>query len=127
MHREESDIHIGRIFKFAIVAHDCRGVSFTSSSGSCSCGFESQAAGADVQYPLAVGAGRPGAARAAAAGRRRGRICTTYRRASAALLDGYRWVDKNAGVVRIPIDEAMKRVVAAGPAHAPSTTQASGE
>ena len=30
------------------------------------------------------------------------------RDARTALLDGYGWVDKNAGVVRIPIDEAMK-------------------
>ena len=39
---------------------------------------------------------------------------SAYREREAALLDGYRWVDKNAGVVRIPIDEAMKRVVERG-------------
>jgi hypothetical protein len=31
-----------------------------------------------------------------------------------ALLSGYHWVDKAAGVVRIPIDDAMKRVVESG-------------
>lgn len=29
-----------------------------------------------------------------------------------ARLEGYRWVDKNAKVVRIPIEEAMKKYVA---------------
>lgn len=36
------------------------------------------------------------------------------RRGEDALLDGYSWVDKNAGVVRIPIDEAMKLTVQHG-------------
>jgi hypothetical protein len=31
-----------------------------------------------------------------------------------ALLDGYSWVDKNQGIVRIPIDEAMKLTVQRG-------------
>jgi hypothetical protein len=31
-----------------------------------------------------------------------------------ALLDGYRWVDKAAGIVRIPIGEAMKLTVQRG-------------
>lgn len=29
-------------------------------------------------------------------------------------LEGYSWVDKNAGTVRIPIDDAMKKVLAQG-------------
>jgi hypothetical protein len=36
------------------------------------------------------------------------------------LLNGYSWVDRNAGVVRIPIDDAMKLVVQRGlPARGP--------
>ena len=31
-----------------------------------------------------------------------------------ALLDGYGWVDKEAGVARIPIEEAMKMIVERG-------------
>jgi hypothetical protein len=30
------------------------------------------------------------------------------------MLDGYRWVDRNAGVVRIPIDDAMRLVLQRG-------------
>jgi len=37
------------------------------------------------------------------------------------LLTSYRWVDKNAGVVRIPIDEAMRLTVERGlPSRAPA-------
>ena len=36
------------------------------------------------------------------------------RRADAAALNGYHWVDKNAGVVRIPIDAAMKLIIERG-------------
>ena len=36
------------------------------------------------------------------------------RRQEAAALDGYAWVDRNAGTVRIPIAEAMRMVVERG-------------
>ena len=36
------------------------------------------------------------------------------RRADAEALNGYHWVDKNAGVVRIPIDAAMKLTIERG-------------
>lgn len=36
------------------------------------------------------------------------------RRGEDAILNGYSWVDRNAGVVRIPIDEAMKQTVQRG-------------
>jgi hypothetical protein len=36
------------------------------------------------------------------------------RQAEETILDGYRWVDKNAGVVRIPIGDAMKLTVERG-------------
>ena len=31
-----------------------------------------------------------------------------------AILNSYGWVDKNAGIVRIPIDEAMKLILQRG-------------
>jgi hypothetical protein len=37
-----------------------------------------------------------------------------FRRQEDQILNSYGWVDKNAGVVRIPIDEAMKVVVQRG-------------
>jgi hypothetical protein len=41
------------------------------------------------------------------------------------LLDGYTWVDRNAGVVRIPIDEAMKLTLQRGlPSRAAAPTPA---
>jgi len=36
------------------------------------------------------------------------------RAAEDAILNGYGWVDKNAGIVRIPIDEAMKLTLQRG-------------
>ena len=40
------------------------------------------------------------------------------------MLNGYSWVDRNAGVVRIPIDEAMKLTVQRGLPARPGTTEA---
>lgn len=46
-------------------------------------------------------------------------------RTERALLTGYHWIDKDAGVVRIPIEEAMRRVVDRGlPARAVQPPQA---
>jgi len=36
----------------------------------------------------------------------------SYRRAKAAALEGYRWVDRKGGVVQIPIERAMELVAA---------------
>jgi len=36
----------------------------------------------------------------------------SYRRAKAAALEGYRWIDRDAGVVQIPIERAMELVAA---------------
>jgi hypothetical protein len=45
-----------------------------------------------------------------------------------ATLDSYQWVDRNGGVVRIPIDDAMRLVLQRGlparPAQAPATAAA---
>lgn len=38
-----------------------------------------------------------------------------------AALSGYRWIDRNAGVVRIPIDEAMKLTLERGLPSRPTT------
>lgn len=35
-----------------------------------------------------------------------------YRRAKAAALEGYHWIDRDAGVVQIPIERAMELLVA---------------
>jgi hypothetical protein len=110
--REESDIDIGGIFKFALgltvaaaVVHVVIWFMFVW--------FQAAAAGADVANPLRVGQDVrvPPEPRLQVEPRQ---DLLNYREREAALLDGYRWVDKNAGVVRIPIDEAMKRVVERG-------------
>jgi len=38
----------------------------------------------------------------------------SYRRAKAAALEGYRWVDRNGGVVQIPIERAMELMATQG-------------
>ena len=67
-----------------------------------------------IEYPLAVGQGDRAAAGAAAADRTRARTCATCARKEDDVLESYGWVDKNAGVVRIPIDEAMKLTLERG-------------
>jgi hypothetical protein len=42
------------------------------------------------------------------------RDLAAMRAAEQQLLDGYAWVDREAGIVSIPIEEAMERVVARG-------------
>lgn len=110
--REESDINIGGIFKFvlgltvaAAVVHVVVWFMFVW--------LQSAAARADVSNPLRVGQDVrvPPEPRLQVEPRQ---DLSDYRAREAALLDGYHWVDKSAGVVRIPIDEAMKRVVERG-------------
>ena len=45
------------------------------------------------------------------------------REAEDALLKSYGWVDKNEGVIRIPIDEAMKLVLQRGLPSRPASEQ----
>lgn len=50
------------------------------------------------------------------------------RAAEEAVLGSYGWVDRDKGVARMPIDEAMKIVVQRGlPARAPDTDRAGGD
>jgi hypothetical protein len=109
---EESDIDIGGIFKFAVgltvaaaVVHVVIWFMFVW--------FQAAAASADVSNPLRIGeeVRVPPEPRLQVEPRQ---DLADYREREAALLDGYRWIDKGSGVVRIPIDEAMKRVVERG-------------
>ena len=112
VHHEESDIQIGPIFKFLgwltvlgivvqVVVWLMMGL------------FESQAEREEIQYPLAVGQEDrvPPEPRLQVTPEQ---DLSTYQARERELLEGYSWVDKNAGIVRIPIEEAMKRVVAEG-------------
>lgn len=46
-----------------------------------------------------------------------------YRRAKAAALEGYRWVDRGAGVVQIPIERAMELLAAERAAPRPTQSE----
>jgi hypothetical protein len=109
---EESDIDIGRVFKFAlwlalaaVVVHVVVWFMFVW--------LQSAAMSADVSNPLRVeqDVRVPPAPRLQAEPRQ---DLSVYVAQETALLEGYRWIDKSAGVVRIPIAEAMKRVVERG-------------
>jgi hypothetical protein len=43
--------------------------------------------------------------------------------AAIVILAGYSWVDRNAGIVRIPIDEAIKKTLERGLPARPSQTR----
>jgi hypothetical protein len=80
-------------------------------------------ASADLPYPLAVGQGDrlPPEPRLQANPRQ---DLKELRDAEEARLKSYGWVDRNAGVVRIPIDEAMKLTLQRGlPARAATEQQ----
>lgn len=112
-HLEEGDLQIGAVFKFVIylavftaIVHVLVYYLMQSIDGQL---LSSQ----QVQYPLAAEQGErlPPAPR----------LQTLPREELSALqagwqqgLDGYRWVDKNAGTVRIPIEVAMKQVLERG-------------
>jgi hypothetical protein len=109
---EESDINIAAIFKFglwltiiAAAVHVVIWLMFVW--------LQSAAASADVPNPLRVGPDVrvPPEPRLQVEPRQ---DLSLYLERETALLDGYRWIDKNAGLVRIPIDEAMKRLVERG-------------
>jgi hypothetical protein len=109
---EESDIDIRGIFKFALgliaaaaVVHVVIWFMFVW--------FQASAASADIANPLRAGEDvrLPPEPRLQVEPRQ---DLANYRERETALLDGYRWIDKSSGVVRIPIDEAMKRVVERG-------------
>jgi hypothetical protein len=112
VHHEHSDINIAAVFKFAagltVIAaavHVAIWLMLVS--------FQAAAASADVRNPLRVGEDVrvPPEPRLQIEPRQ---DLDAYHEREAALLDGYHWIDKNAGVVRIPIAEAMKKVVERG-------------
>ena len=77
----------------------------------------------DVEYPLARGEERrlPAAPRLQAIPLREG---FEFREQENAELRQYGWIDRNAGTVRLPIDEAMKLTVSRGLPSRPQEGQA---
>ena len=112
LHHEESDIQIGPIFKF-LGWLTVLGVAIQIVVWFLMGYLESQAARQQIQYPLAVGqADRlPPEPRLQTEPRQ---DLGAYDARERELLDGYQWIDKSAGVVRIPVEQAMKRVVEQG-------------
>jgi hypothetical protein len=79
----------------------------------------------EPEFPLAVGAAQPRLPAEPRLQRSPANEIYEFRRKEDAVLHGYGWVDKNAGTVRIPIDEAMRLTVERGlpaRADAPATT-----
>jgi hypothetical protein len=113
VHHEHSDINIAAVFKFAVgltVIAAAVHVAIWLMLG----WFQATAASADVRNPLRVAEDDvrvPPEPRLQIEPRQ---DLDAYQVREAALLDGYHWIDKNAGVVRIPIAEAMKKVVERG-------------
>jgi hypothetical protein len=124
---EHTDANIWIIAKFgvwllvsAVIIHLGMGLMFGW--------FVEQRQSVDVQYPLAVGTelrlpAQPRLQRFPAT------EAYDFRLQEAAALDGYGWVDRTQGTVRIPISEAMRLVVERGlpsrPAAAPEAPGAS--
>ena len=112
VHHEESDIQIGPIFKF-LGWLTVLGVIVQVVVWLMMLFFESRARQEQIQYPLAVGQQdrQPPEPRLQVEPQQ---DHDAYEAREHELLNGYSWVDKGAGVVRIPIEEAMKRVVEQG-------------
>jgi hypothetical protein len=114
VHHEESDVNIRAIFGFGlgllvvgIIVHVAVFLLFQYFSG------RQEAANSVRQYPLAAGQENrlPPEPRLQINPRQ---DLLDLRAQEDQLLSGYSWVDRNAGVVRIPIDSAMKLVLQRG-------------
>jgi hypothetical protein len=122
VHHETTDVNIRAIFAFgagliavAVVIHLLVWLLFVYFSSS-------EAARAVPRYPLAAEGGNrlPPDPRLQTNPRQ---DLADLRAREDALLGSYEWVDKRAGIARIPIDEAMKLVVQRGlPARSASET-----
>jgi len=127
VHHEESDVNIRAIFGFglglfvvAVFVHLAVFLLFRYFSNG------QEAAKRVRQYPLAAGQENrlPPEPRLQTNPRQ---DLLDLRAQEDQLLNGYSWVDRNAGVVRIPIDDAMKLVVQRGlPARGPGQPPAAG-
>ena len=104
---EERDVDIRAIFSFgigliavAVVVYLAVGLLFSYFKGR-------EASIADLQYPMGVSQAtrEPPEPRLQKAPRQ---DLLDFRQREDELLDGYRWVDRNAGIVRIPVKEAMR-------------------
>jgi hypothetical protein len=110
---EESDINISGLFK-AVAWLTVSAVVIQVVVWFMLAYFRSRAATTEqIQYPLAVGQEDrlPPLPRLQVEPRQ---DLDIYLASEQELLQGYRWIDKDAGVVRIPIEQAMKQVVERG-------------
>jgi hypothetical protein len=121
VHHEESDVNIRAIFQFcaglavvAVVIHVLVWGLFVL--------FERREAQVKAQYPLAAGQETlPPEPRLQVVPREDLR---DLRMQEDAILNGYSWVDRQAGTVRIPIKEAMRLTIERG---LPARTAAQGQ
>jgi hypothetical protein len=113
VHHDTSDVNIGAVVKFggglivvAVLIHLLVWVLFLFFAGR-------EASHVGLQYPLAIGQENrlPPEPRLQTNPRQEMR---DLRASEDAVLNGYGWVDKERGVVRIPIDEAMKLTLQRG-------------
>jgi hypothetical protein len=114
VHHEESDVNIRAIFNFALglfvvaaLVHVLIYFMFRYLDG------REASVNAVLEYPLAVGREDrlPPEPRLQTNPRR---DLQDLRTAEDRILNGYRWVDRNAGVVGIPVSEAMKLTLQRG-------------
>ena len=113
VHRETTDVDIGGIVKF-IIALLIAGVVIHGAVWVMYRYFEKQASQtAAVEFPLATSALRrlPPEPRLQIDPRD---DLSNMRQAEEQVLTSYGWVDRNGGIVRIPIDQAMKLIAERG-------------
>ena len=120
VHHEESDVNIRAIFGFGA------GLAVVSAVVAVICWmmfvyFDRREAEADVPRALSLGQQQPPEPRLQPAPREDLRA---LRAREEAVLQQYGWADRNAGSVRIPIDQAMKLLLERGlPARAPEAPE----
>jgi len=112
-HVEPDDIHIGAIAKFivvlTIVTLVVHGYVWMLMGNMTTMKGEKDV----INFPLALEQGERLPPEPRLQTRPKEDLAATRER-DRAKLEGYSWVDKNAGTVRIPIEEAMKKVLAQG-------------
>jgi hypothetical protein len=113
VHHERSDVNRGGVVRFAIALLVIGGVIHLLVWGVLAYYRREAARPAAVEFPLATSALRrlPPEPRLQTDPRE---DLANLRQAEDQVLNSYGWIDRSAGVVRIPIDEAMKLTVERG-------------
>jgi hypothetical protein len=111
---EHTDANVGILVKFALWLVISAVIIHVGLWAAFALFVEQREATTEAEFPLAVTSTQPRLPSAPRLQRDPATEMYEFRLQEQAVLHGYGWVDKNAGTVRIPIDEAMRLTLERG-------------